>query len=182
MKQDCQMQALGETQASFDLTWPAQPGACVLEAELRGADGKPVHSTREIEIAEPRSLGVAYQQNVTASSVYADAYKPENAVDGDPSTYWSSTFADPAWLSVDLGEVRKISRVFITWQTAYSKAYSVQISRDGQNWADVYATDDGKGGVSEIRFLPLEARWVRLNCTRRGTQWGHAVCEFRVFE
>ena len=28
---------------------------------------------------------------------------------------------------------------------------------DGQNWTDVYKTDDGKGGVSEIQFAPVEA-------------------------
>jgi len=181
-KQDCRMDPLGQTQASFDLTWPTETGAYVLEAELRGADGKPVHSVREVEVVEARALGLAFQKAVTASSTYTEAYQPENAVDGDSSSYWSSTFADPAWLKVDLGQVRRINRVSITWQTAYSKAFSVQVSRDGDSWADVYATDDGKGGVSEITFLPFEARWVRLNCTRRGTQWGHAVCEFQVFE
>jgi len=181
-KQDCRMEPLGQTQASFELAWPTQSGNYLLVAELRGADGKPVHSSREVKVVEREALGLAFQKTATASSVYADDYKPENGVDGDPATYWSSSFADPAWFLVDLGEIRKVSRVSITWQTAYSKAFSVQISRDGQSWADVYATDDGKGGVSEIRFLPLEARWVRLNGTQRATQWGHAICEFQVFE
>ena len=46
----------------------------------------------------------------------------------------------------------------------------------------MYQTDEGKGGVSEIRFSPLEAQHVRLCCTKRGTQWGNAVYEVRVFE
>ena len=62
------------------------------------------------------------------------------------------------------------------------KSFSVQVSTDGKNWTDVYRTDDGKGGVSEIKFAPVEARHVRLVCTKRGTQWGNAVCEMEVFE
>ena len=54
--------------------------------------------------------------------------------------------------------------------------------RDGKNWTDVYKTDDGKGGISEIKFAPVEARHVRLVCTKRGTQWGNGVCEMEVFE
>ena len=182
LKQDCAIAPLGTTSISFDLRWPAEPGAYRLAAELRGADGQSVQSVRELRVIETRELGLAFQRQVTASSVYTEAYRAENAVDGNPATYWSSTFADPAWLMVDLGSVHRISRVRITWQTAFSKSFSVQVSRDGQAWADVYATDEGNGGVSEIGFLPFEARWVRLNGTRRGTQWGHAVCEFEVFE
>ena len=103
-------------------------------------------------------------------------------MDGDLATYWSSTFADPAWLAVDLGEVHKVSRVLITWETAYSRAFVVQVSRGGQNWTDVATEDHGKGGTSDLRFAPTEARHVRVHGTRRGTQWGHAIREFQVFE
>ena len=103
-------------------------------------------------------------------------------MDGDLATYWSSTFADPAWLAVDLGEVRKIGRVLITWETAYSKAFVLQVSSDGQHWTDIRTEDNCKGGTSEIRFVPIKARHVRVYGTKRGTQWGHAIREFQVFE
>ena len=103
-------------------------------------------------------------------------------MDGDPGTYWSSEFKDGAWLAVDLGAAKTIRRVRIQWETAFAKGFSVQVSTDGKNWTDVYRTDDGKGGVSEIKFAPVEARHVRLVCTKRGTQWGNAVCELEVFE
>ena len=181
-KQDARITALGTTNLLFDLTWPEQTGPCVLEAELRGADGKPVHSVRDLEIPDPKSLGLAFGKPVSASSTRAVEYKPENAVDGDPGTYWSSAFKDDAWLAVDLGGKKKVSRVVIQWEAAYAKSYAVQVLDDGQNWVDVYKTDDGKGGVSDIQFAPVEARHGRLNCTRRGTQWGNAVYELQVFE
>jgi hyaluronoglucosaminidase len=141
-----------------------------------------VRSARELEVIDGRALGLAYQKLATASSSHAKEYLPANAVDGDPGTYWSSTFADPAWLAVDLGESHKISQVRITWENAYSKEFAVQVSRDGQNWTDVFTEANGKGGVSDLRFPSVEARHVRISCTKRGTQWGHAIRELEVFE
>jgi hypothetical protein len=175
-KQDCRLEPFGESTVGFDVAWPEQIGPGVLEAELPGADGEPVHSVRDIEVGEPSQI------QATASSTCAPAYKAENAVDGDPNTYWSSEFKDDAWLAVDLGAVKKLSRVHIEWETAFAKSFAVQVSTDGKNWTDVYRTDDGIGGVSEIKFTPVQARQVRLSCMKRGTQWGNAVREMCAFE
>ena len=181
-KQTARIEALGTTTIVFDLAWGEQTEPCVLEAELRGADGEPIHSVRELEIIDSKSLGLAFGKRATTSSVHASEYRPEYAVDGDAGSYWSSEFKDDAWLAVDLGEKHKISRVVIQWEAAYAKAFSVQVSTDGQTWTNVYQTDEGKGGVSEIKFSPVEARHVRLYCTKRGTQWGNAVYEMQVFD
>jgi hypothetical protein len=82
---------------------------------------------------------------------------------------------------IDLGATHSISRVRIQWETAFAKAFSLQVSEDQQGWAEVYRTEQGKGGVSEIKFAPVFVRWVRLNCSQRGTQWGNAVRELEVF-
>ena len=182
LNREASLEPLGQATLDFQLTWPEVLGQYSLEAELHGADGQPVRSVRELEIIDGRALGVAYQKAASASSSHTPEYLPANAVDGDPATYWSSTFADPAWLAVDLGEVHKIGHVRITWENAYSKAFAVQLSRDGTNWADVFTEAKGKGGVSEIQFTPAEARHVRISCTERGTQWGHAIRELQVFE
>lgn len=172
----------GQATVEFDLAWPAELGPYTLTGELRGADGELVRSVRELEIVDPRSLGLAFQRPATASSSHADQYSPANAVDGDPATYWSSSFADPAWLAVDLGEVRQIGTVRITWETAYSRAFAVQVSADGEHWTDVFAEANGAGGVSEIKLRTVAARHIRIHCTQRGTQWGHAIRELQVFE
>lgn len=49
-KLEASIPALGTTKLQFNLTWPNQTGPCVLEAELRDADGQPVHSVREVTI------------------------------------------------------------------------------------------------------------------------------------
>lgn len=58
----------------------------------------------------------------------------------------------------------------------------MQVSIDGQTWSEVYQTAQGKGGASEIKFAPVEARHVRFLGTERGTQPGHAIRELEVFE
>jgi hypothetical protein len=141
-----------------------------------------VRSRCDTEIIDTSTLGLTFQQSATASSVYEAAYAPANAVDGDPATYWFSTFGDPAWLAIDLGKAHRISSVRITWQDAYSTAFAVQVSRDAKNWTDVFTEENGKGGVSEINFASVEARHIRISCTKRGTQWGHAIRELQVFE
>jgi hypothetical protein len=182
LNHEASLAPFGQTMLDFQLAWAEPLGQYTLEAELRASDGQPVRSLRALEIIDPRALGLAYRKEASASSSYTKEYLPANAVDGDPATYWSSSFADPAWLAVDLGEVRKFSRVRITWENAYSKVFTVQASQDGQRWTDLFTDENGKGGVSEVKFAPVEARHVRIWCLKRGTQWGHAIRELEVFE
>ncbi|HWH70767.1 MAG TPA: discoidin domain-containing protein, partial [Candidatus Sulfotelmatobacter sp.] len=182
LKQECHLEPWGQSTLQFEVKWPTQPGPCTLEAELTGVEGKPVRSLRDTQVVDASSFGLAFQKTATASSVHAVAYAAANAVDGDPATYWSSAFSDPAWLAVDLGAVHKIGQVRILWEAAFSKAFSVQVSTDGQGWTEVYHTAEGKGGTSEIRFAPVAARQMRVLGTERGTQWGHAIRELEVFE
>ncbi len=97
------------------------------------------------------------------------------------TTRWSSEFADPQWLAIDLGEVLQISRVQLVWETAGGRSYAIQVSEDGQHWKDVFATTGGSGGTENISFSPVSARWVRMFGTQRTTPFGFSLWEFRVF-
>ena len=173
-RQDADVAAYGTNQLSFDVRWPAEEGPIVVEAELRGVDGQPARSVREVTVGS-RPASLAEGCTVQASSVYQPAYLAEYAVDGDEASYWSSAFQDDAWLAVDLGTVKRIGRVNIVWENAYAKAFTVEISPDGASWKEVYKTADGKGGTTYVTFDPTEARHVRVLCTKRGTQWGNAI-------
>jgi hypothetical protein len=109
------------------------------------------------------------------------AIGPEAVVDGNPATRWSSEFSDPQWIAVDLGEPKRVSRVELDWEGAYATAYAVQVSRDGQHWDEVYKTKTGKGRLEAVNFKPVEARWVRVYGTARGTRFGYSLWEMRVF-
>jgi hypothetical protein len=71
--------------------------------------------------------------------------------------------------------------VQLAWETACGKSYSIQVSDDGTNWKDVYTTDAGSGGIENISFTPVTARWIRMYGTARCTPYGYSLWEFRVF-
>ncbi|ROT33013.1 discoidin domain-containing protein [Micromonospora sp. HM5-17] len=116
----------------------------------------------------------------TASSVESAAFPASAAVDGDPGTRWSSAFADPQWLEVDLGRSVPVSRVVLTWETAYARAFTIQISTDGTAWTTVHTTTEGTGGIQDLAVSGT-GRYVRLHATARATPWGVSLWEFQVY-
>src|SRR3954451_105620 len=54
----------------------------------------------------------------TASSTETAGWAAANATDGNTGTRWSSAFADPQWLQVDLGVTASISQVVLNWEAA----------------------------------------------------------------
>ena len=121
----------------------------------------------------------ALRRPATSSSVQAGVYVAANAVDGDVSSRWSSDFSDPQWLSVDLGVIRTVCRVGLSWETAYGKAYQIQVSPDGQVWTSIYSTTSGEGGVESLDVTGA-GRYVRVYGTSRGSPWGYSLWELVV--
>jgi hypothetical protein len=118
----------------------------------------------------------------TASSqeVAGPGYSPSLAFDGNTGTRWSSAFADPQWIRVDLGSSAPISRVVLQWEGAYGRAYDIQTSADGNAWTTVKSVSNGAGGT-ETHTVSGTGRYVRLNLTQRGTGYGYSLWEFQVY-
>ncbi|MEV6302977.1 discoidin domain-containing protein [Actinoplanes sp. NPDC051861] len=115
-----------------------------------------------------------------ASSQEGADVVPANAFDGNDGTRWSSQFADPQWIRVDLGASFTITQVVLKWETAYGKAYQIQTSPDGNAWTTIHTQANGTGGTETIN-LTGSGRYVRLNGTARGTGYGYSLWEFQVF-
>jgi hypothetical protein len=123
---------------------------------------------------------LARNKPVVTSSDFSTQYAGPFAVDGDPSTRWSSEFSDPQWIYVDLGTRYQINRVKLTWEAAYGADYQLQISNDAKNWVTIgtvqgntlLTNDLGVGGIG---------RYVRMYGTRRGTEWGYSLWSFEVY-
>ncbi|WP_264371057.1 discoidin domain-containing protein [Deinococcus gobiensis] len=102
------------------------------------------------------------------------------AFDGNTGTRWSSAFADPQWIQVDLGSVRSLCRVSLQWEAAYGKAFQIQVSNDGAAWTTLYSTTSGAGGTQSLN-VSGSGRYVRLYGTARATGYGYSLYEFGVF-
>jgi hypothetical protein len=119
-------------------------------------------------------------KTATASSTENAGTPAADAVDGDTGTRWSSAFSDPQWLQVDLGSTATISQVTLQWEAAYASAFQIQTSPDGTNWTSVFSTTTGTGGIQNLT-ISGSGRFVRMNGTARGTQFGYSLFEFQVF-
>ncbi|WP_063785262.1 family 20 glycosylhydrolase [Streptomyces sp. XY332] len=130
-------------------------------------------------LAQPGNL--ARNRPTTASSTETVNFPASLATDGDPGTRWSSAYADPQWLQVDLGSSQAVSRVVLRWEAAYGKAFQIQLSDDATTWRTVYSTTTGTGGVQELTGLSGSGRYIRVYGTKRGTAYGYSLYEFEVY-
>jgi mannan endo-1,4-beta-mannosidase len=127
------------------------------------------------------ALNLAQGKTATASSIESSTFAASLAADGQAGSRWSSAYIDPSWIAVDLGSALAFNRVVLKWETAYGKAYQIQVSSDNQTWVPVYSQSNGSGGVETIRFATTTARYIRMYGTTRGTQWGYSLWEFEVY-
>lgn len=125
---------------------------------------------------------LAYKKKVTASSVSKDAGDGGAVTDGSRGSRWSSDYSDNQWIAVDLGKEEKFGEVVLTWETAYAKAFKLQVSDDASDWKDIYTQRHGKGGVEAITFPAVKARFIRMLGLKRGTTFGYSLYEFEVYK
>ncbi|MGC1135774.1 MAG: discoidin domain-containing protein [Nitrososphaeraceae archaeon] len=90
---------------------------------------------------------------------------PENAADGDFTTAWSS-LGKGSFIQTDLGTLKSVCGVSISWYNGESRQYvfEVSVSKDGMNFNQVY---EGKSNGKSIRpqnyaFSEVDAKYVRI--------------------
>ncbi|HXR71329.1 carbohydrate-binding protein [Actinocrinis sp.] len=126
------------------------------------------------------ATNIALNKTAAASSTENASFPAQNAADGNTATRWSSAFADPQWLEVDLGSTQSICGVTLNWEAAYATAFSIQTSDDNSTWTNIYSTTTGTGGTQNLS-VSGSGRYIRMLGTARATQWGYSLWEFQVF-
>lgn len=109
------------------------------------------------------------------------AFKAGNVNDGDTITRWSSGFTDDEWIRIDLGAVKPVNRVVLTWENAHAVDYLVEVSTDGSTWKTAKAVAGSKGGAETLDFASIAARFVRMHGQSRNTQYGYSLFEFEIY-
>jgi chitosanase len=119
----------------------------------------------------------------TASSERGGDMTAAKANDADYGSRWASVDGPGSqWVRIDLGAVVAVDRVLLRWTKDYAKAYRVQTSVDGANWADVYATRSGNGGTDDLKQLGGRGRYLRVLGTQRGrAAGGYSLWEVRAY-
>ncbi|MFD8883290.1 beta-N-acetylglucosaminidase domain-containing protein [Streptomyces erythrochromogenes] len=124
--------------------------------------------------AVPRTGGPDLLRTARASSSANEtaAFPASAAVDGSPSTRWSSPAVDGAWWQAELPAPARVGRLELHWQDAYPSAYRVETSGDGVTWRPAAAVTSSKGGRESLRLDAPDTRFLRVTCERRATRYG----------
>ncbi|RKR87112.1 F5/8 type C domain-containing protein [Micromonospora pisi] len=131
--------------------------------------------------AQAAPVLISQGKTATASSTENGGTPASAAVDGNTGTRWSSAFSDPQWLQVDLGASATLSQVVLRWETAYGRAFEIQVSATGSSpWTTIYSTTTGTGGVQTLNVTG-SGRYVRMYGTTRSTGYGYSLWEFQVY-
>ena len=72
-------------------------------------------------------------------------------------------------------------RVVLAWETAYGKAYQIQISNHATHWTTIYTQNNGTSGTENLTGPAGIGRYIRLFGTALGTQWGYSLWSFQVY-
>jgi len=171
--------------------WMLSPGEGIktIYAQFRDAAGnwmtEPAQDTilyEESENAcdEPQKLRPIA---TTASSQLSPLFSKENAVDGNPSTTWStllSFFKKDEFITLDLGAIKKIS--WFTMEAAstlfgtdfFPVNFTIEISKDAMAW-DRISTEQGYAPPIQATHADswdlknLECRYIRVYITKAKT-------------
>lgn len=120
--------------------------------------------------------------NITESAY--NGVKPENAVDGDASTSFTSYQGDDQWLCVDLGQAYTLGRIIINWNADAGKIYDVLVSSDAQNWTTVHRVQKGYAFKQDnFTLYQQNVRYVKvLGYTKVESGSGFGIYELSVYE
>ena len=175
---------VGSGTGSQFFTVPFSPqSARYIEIQQTGAAGSwwSLHELNvygKLALSRPAESG-SYLLERTGWSATASASAigdvPENALDGNQSTRWSTGVPESngQWLQVDMGQVNTVSSITIDAGGSsgdYPRGYVVQLSTDGTTLTQV-ASGSGSGQVVNVAFAALPARYIRITQTGTAANW-----------
>jgi len=174
-----------EDLANWDATargWVVTPGQFQV---MIGASSRDIWLTGSFTVSAPIPASdlanLALHQPTAVSSTLSLSRPGSAAVDGDPTSAWSSAAGGPQWISVDLGVTRDLSRVRLNWNTNYASSYAIQVSLDGTNWTGIFNTNSDLGGIEDILVFG-RGRFVRIYGTVEGSPGnGYSLSELQVY-
>lgn len=136
-----------------------------------------------VQVVDSDLINRALKRSIT-SSASGRGYIPEAAVDGDVNTAWVSGTGNSHYLKIDLGRVINVNRAVINWGRTYGKLFRLEALADAAaSPVVIYSNIAGTGGISDIKGLTGEARYIRLLCLSKGgiTDSAYVINEVEIY-
>ncbi len=148
-----------------------------------GAVPQPTPNPEGVTPPYPEPVGNNWALNKPAESSSVNDLQPvEYLTDGKANTRWESKHKeDNKTVTVDLESVIKLTDIIVNWEGAYASQYNVEVSTDKSSWTQVFATTSGSAGEERIIINNVDARYVRINCIKRGSAYGFSIYSVDVY-
>ena len=174
---------INKTGKQKDYWYDAEAGFVILAADKMKNQGSTALFISTPVVAEPpaeQSTNLALNATATASS----SFNAESlSIDGNLTTRWSLAAAtENEWYKVNLGSVKKISRVDIKWEGAYASDYALQVSTDDVTFTTVFSTSTSVGGDVSHTFTPVDAKYVKILLNKSALPYPMSFWEFEVYK
>lgn len=121
----------------------------------------------ELEEFTPPVLANRKSWKLTASH---NADELKNSIDGNPKSRYStsSSMKKGMWMQVELPKLSKLTSITLDCRGSdgdFPRGYEVQVSKDGKKWSSPIAKGKGTTPLTQIKFDPIEARFIRVTQT-----------------
>ena len=169
--------------SSASLPLPLPSNAAVAPDVLRARNpwNLPVTGTWKFKLTHGRINAAKQFQPEDAEALEASSqqgeHPPAHAFDGDEATRWCASGPDnPQWLEADLGKIRHVQSIGITWEKADNR-YQYRITgRKEHNkgeWITLADMSAAPGvGDAPIPITPADVRYIRVTVLAvSGGQW-----------
>ncbi len=132
----------------------------------------------------PFNLSMSPQTAVTASG----GGNPNVAIDGSPSTVWTSAASGPRSLTFDLGGSYNLHRYVIRHAgdagldpALNTRDYRFQVSADGILWSTIDTYVGNQANVTDVEFPLVTARYVRHLIDHPGLGPAARIADVEIF-
>lgn len=129
---------------------------------LRKIDVATLKAVGEYIRGERKLVAPVAITSIKASSLWDKGFKPENAIDGNPSTRWGAKDGSRSgWLEVNLGAIRTISGFKIN-QANLNRItlFELQV-KSGTEWKTIFSGKEAPKAKENIQ--PVKGQHFRLN-------------------
>ena len=136
----------------------------------------------------PKEMVVACFNNSKIKPVKAESQSHETyythiadyAIDEHMVTRWSAgDYIDSQWFQVDLGKIKTIKQVILTWELAYATDYLIQSSTDKIKWTTAATVKDSDGFIDVVNIF-AKARYIRMQSVKKANEYGISLFDFTL--
>lgn len=124
----------------------------------------------ELNAKLPKAVGNRDAWKLTTNRPAQAAGAGTNATTASPAklSFTANAPVTGAWLQIELPEATTLSEMRLSSTNSprnFTRAYSIELSTDGENWGEPVATGRGLGAIVDVTFTPTKAKWVRITHT-----------------